>query len=166
MVRSASSRKGKKGGKVHSAPAAKEKNNRILLQNIMPSVSSNRVKNPHELLQCRRDLRTKGTAAEGALWKVLRAKQINGLQFRRQYGVENYVLDFYCPRLQLAIELDGEVHENFIHRHADQERDSLLWERHGIKVLRYENKMVYENIKVIINDILKFQNAVEGENAE
>ena len=144
----------------------KKKNKRILLQNIMPSVSSNRVKNPHELLQCRRDLRTNGTAAEGALWKVLRAKQINGLQFRRQYGVENYVLDFYCPRLQLAIELDGEVHENFIHRHADQERDSLLWERHGIKVLRYENKMAYENIKVMINEILKFQNAVEGENAE
>ena len=144
----------------------KKKNKRILLQNIMPSVSSNRVKNPHGLLQCRRDLRTNGTAAEGALWKVLRAKQINGLQFRRQYGVENYVLDFYCPRLQLAIELDGEVHENFIHRHADQERDSLLWKCHGIKVFRYENKMVYENIKVIINDILKFQNAVEGEIAE
>ena len=132
----------------------------------MLSFSSNRVKNPQELLQCRRDLRTNGTAAEGALWKVLRAKQINGLQFRRQYGVENYVLDFYCPRLQLAIELDGAVHENFIHRHADQERDSLLWERHGIKVLRYENKMVYENIKVIINDILKFQNAVEKESGE
>ena len=132
----------------------------------MPSVSSKRVKNSPDLLLCRRDLRNNGTKAEGALWKALRAKQVNGLQFRRQYGVENYVLDFYCPRLQLAIELDGEVHQNFIHRHADQERDVLLWERYGIKVLRYENKMVFENIEVIINDILKFQNAVEEESGE
>ena len=132
----------------------------------MPTVSANRVKNSHDLLQRRRDLRNNGTKAEGALWKALRAKQINGLQFRRQYGVENYVLDFYCPRLQLAIELDGEVHQNFIHRHADQERDALLWERYGIKVLRYEKKMVFENIEVIIDDILKFQNAVEEESGE
>ena len=132
----------------------------------MPSVSSKRVKNSPDLLLCRRDLRNNGTKAEVALWKALRAKQVNGLQFRRQYGVENYVLDFYCPRLQLAIELDGEVHQNFIHRHADQERDVLLWERYGIKVLRYENKMVFENIEVIINDILKFQNAVEEESGE
>ncbi len=50
------------------------------------------------------------TKAEIVLWSKLKGKQLNGLKFRRQYSINNYVVDFYCPELRLAIEIDGGVH--------------------------------------------------------
>jgi len=50
------------------------------------------------------------TKAEMFLWSKLKGKQLNGLKFRRQYGINNYVVDFYCPEQKLAIEIDGDVH--------------------------------------------------------
>ena len=58
----------------------------------------------------RRKLRKQMTAAEVALWLMIKNKQLNGQRFLRQYSIGHYVVDFYCPKYKLAIELDGEGH--------------------------------------------------------
>jgi very-short-patch-repair endonuclease len=58
----------------------------------------------------RRALRHSMSKAEVILWDKLSRKQMHGYKFRRQYGVDQYILDFYCPRLKLAIEIDGDSH--------------------------------------------------------
>ena len=61
----------------------------------------------------RQSLRNNATATEAILWKALKGKQIDGLKFRRQFGLGPYVLDFYCPEIRLCIELDGDIHNSY-----------------------------------------------------
>ena len=101
----------------------------------------------------RRDLRKHGTPAEGGMWARLKGRQVGGLLFRRQFSIDNYILDFYCPELKVALELDGESHMS--HLYEDRQRDQYLLERYGIKTIRYENRHVFERPQQIINDILE-----------
>ena len=60
-----------------------------------------------------RKLGRHGTLGEAILWsQVLRAKQFYGLQFNRQFAIDNYIADFICRRLRLIIELDGSSHDH------------------------------------------------------
>jgi very-short-patch-repair endonuclease len=86
---------------------------------------------------------------------MLKNKQVGGFKFRRQHSVGKYVLDFYCPSLQLAIELDGESHADLINIAQDAERDDWL-NQQEITVFRYENRWVFEYPDVIKKDILEF----------
>ena len=97
-------------------------------------------------------MRNNLTPAEAALWTLLKNKQILGLRFRRQFSVNNYILDFFCPRAKLAIELDGEVHNSPEAREYDLKRDDFLGSL-DIKVLRVENKLVFENTTQVISAI-------------
>jgi very-short-patch-repair endonuclease len=97
-----------------------------------------------QLKTLRKKLRNNLTPAEAALWNLLRNKQLNGRKFRRQHSVGNYILDFYCPSEKLAVELDGEVHNNSEQAEYDRERDLFL-QHTGIKVLRFENSIVFKN---------------------
>ena len=99
--------------------------------------------NSQEQKELRKTLRTCGTPAEGRMWLMLKNKQIEGLKFRRQFSVGPFVLDFYCPQKQLAVELDGEPHMSFGGSMRDEQRTEYL-NRQGIEVLRFENKMVFE----------------------
>ena len=54
-------------------------------------------------------LRTHGTIAEIVMWRLLKSRQIDGVKFRRQFSVDNYILDFYCPELRLCINLMGRL---------------------------------------------------------
>ena len=56
----------------------------------------------------RKELRSNGTKYEATLWLILKNRQIDGVRFRRQFSVGEYILDFYCPELKLGIELDGD----------------------------------------------------------
>ncbi|MBP5381085.1 MAG: DUF559 domain-containing protein [Bacteroidaceae bacterium] len=112
--------------------------------------------NKPSLKGIRRELRTKGTSAEAMLWKMLKGKQISGLLFRRQYSVGEHVLDFYCPSLRLAIELDGAVHDNAMAAGRDYLRDEELREVYQIETLRFENRIVFEQPQVIVNSIIEF----------
>ena len=76
-------------------------------------------------------------------------------KFRRQHTIGKYVVDFYCPALQLVIELDGEPHADLVNIQLDAERDEFI-NQHGITVNRYENRWVFEYPEVIKNDILEF----------
>ena len=58
----------------------------------------------------RRTLRKEQTYTEKIFWMQLRNRQILGYKFRRQYSIDHFVIDFYCPELKLAVELDGDVH--------------------------------------------------------
>ena len=107
---------------------------------------------PH-LTQKRKFLRNNSTKAEIRLWQYVKNKQIEGRKFRRQYSIGNIIIDFFCPAENLAIELDGETHFNPVTEQKDHKRDLLL-EKLGIKVLRFENDMVFKNPEIIVNAIL------------
>ncbi|HLT47587.1 MAG TPA: endonuclease domain-containing protein [Rubricoccaceae bacterium] len=109
----------------------------------------------HDLPQhtpTRRHLRTHGTPAEAALWTLLRNRQLHGRRFRRQHSVGPYVLDFYCPAEKLAVELDGAVHFTPERAAYDAERTRAL-EALGIRVLRFENRMVFEDPEAVLGAI-------------
>ena len=100
----------------------------------------------------RKDLRNNLTPTEAKLWKVLQNKNLEGRKFRRQHSVGNYILDFYCPAEKLAVELDGEVHFSDTARAFDRER-TLFLENCGIRVLRFENKLVFEDLEWVLGVI-------------
>ena len=100
----------------------------------------------------RRELRKHLTPAEVKLWTHIRSSQLEGRKFRRQHSVGRYILDFYCPQERLAIELDGEVHSFVSAQERDLERDSFL-NAQGIKVLRFENKAVFQDVEAVLIEI-------------
>ena len=104
----------------------------------------------------RQNLRNNSTAPEAILWKALKGKQIDGLKFRRQFGLGPYVLDFYCPEIRLCIELDGEVHKSYEQSQYDEIRTRFITGSH-IKVIRFENDVVYRNIEVIRETIKEYK---------
>ena len=112
-----------------------------------------RLKNTSVLKSYRRDFRNHGTPAEAYMWTYLKARKVGGLLFRRQYSIDYYILDFYCVDVHVALELDGEVHNRQIEE--DEARDRDLWERFGIRVIRYENRHVFERPQQIIDDLLQ-----------
>jgi len=83
-----------------------------------------------------RELRRSQTPAEAALWKLLRAHQLNGFQFRRQHPIDRFFADFACVQAKLIIELDGASHNDRIE--ADFARDEHL-KQLGWKTLRFSN---------------------------
>lgn len=110
------------------------------------------VNNKPSLKTFRKDLRNNGTPAEATLWLSLKNKQLDGRKFRRQFSVENYILDFYCPSEKLAVELDGADHYTEAGSEYDEERTRFLNSK-GIKVIRFENKEVFENIGGVLDEI-------------
>lgn len=113
-------------------------------------------RNKQELLEYRRELRNNSTKAEKILWNLLKGKNVAGLKFRRQYSVDNYILDFYCPKLRLAIELDGDYHFHLEQPTIDKERDDYLISHFGIKTLRFENSVVIEHPHIIVGAIMQY----------
>ncbi len=100
----------------------------------------------------RRFLRSRLSKAEAVMWMYLSRKQVLGYKFRRQYGVDQYVIDFYCPELKLAIEIDGESH---IHQGAE-EYDYFREEHiktYGIRFLRFTNDEVLKGLQGVIEKI-------------
>jgi very-short-patch-repair endonuclease len=93
----------------------------------------------------RRYLRKNMPKSEVLLWTKLKNRQIHGERFLRQYGVDQYVLDFYCPHLKLAIEVDGESHFMPGSEECDKERQEHI-EAYGIRFLRFTNPDVCENL--------------------
>ena len=100
----------------------------------------------------RRKLRSSLTPAEATLWKHLSRKQLDGKKFRQQHSVSDYVLDFYCPSEKLAIELDGSSHNSAMAAEYDHER-TLFLEQFGIRVLRFENRTVFEATDWLLEQI-------------
>ena len=100
----------------------------------------------------RRYLRKNITLAEKIVWLNIRHKQIEGERFLRQFSVKQYVLDFYCPKLRLAIEVDGETHLTDEELEYDKQRQDYL-ESLGLIVLRFRNEEVFNNADSVLNRI-------------
>ena len=103
----------------------------------------------------RKALRKSLTPAEATLWKYLQKKQLNGRKFRRQHSILNYIVDFYCASEKLIIELDGAVHFNFAQQNYDEERTRNL-EELGFTVIRFENKLVFEDKEGVLTKISSY----------
>jgi len=107
------------------------------------------VLNKKFLKPLRQELRNNSTSAEAELWGLLKNKQVEGRKFRRQYGIENFIVDFYCPSEKLIIELDGDPHGDYAQINTDEIRDKFL-EENGFKVLRFENRFVFQAPEYVI----------------
>jgi very-short-patch-repair endonuclease len=100
----------------------------------------------------RKELRGNLTPAEARLWSMLKNSQLEGKKFRRQHSFSGYILDFYCSSEKLGIELDGEVHFNEKAAEYDYER-RLFLKYFGIRILRFENKYVFEDPEMVLHRI-------------
>jgi len=87
------------------------------------------------------------TPAEQRLWNVLRANQLRDTHFRRQHPAGGFVLDFYCPRHKLAIELDGSAHDGREGR--DDDRTAGL-SKLRIRVIRFRNGEVFDDLPGVL----------------
>ena len=103
----------------------------------------------NRLVNTAKTLRKSQTDAEKLLWKHLRAKQMEGLKFRRQQPIGNYVIDFICLEKSLVIEVDGGQHAD---NKKDKGRDAWL-KSEGFKVLRLWNNEVLTNMKGVLEVI-------------
>ncbi len=102
-----------------------------------------------------RELRRAQTLAEHRAWYHLRNRNVAGLKFRRQQAVDHYTVDFYCPELRLAIELDGGVHSQPSQLKKDKEKDEYL-RASGIHVLRISNGLVLEDPEGFVKKLANF----------
>jgi very-short-patch-repair endonuclease len=100
--------------------------------------------------QAARTMRREPTAAEEVLWGALRKNQFGGLKFRQQHPVGRFVLDFYCASCKLAVEVDGDVHDDQAER--DAERTKVV-ERYGYHVLRFRNEQVLQELPKVVQAI-------------
>ncbi|MBE9214711.1 DUF559 domain-containing protein [Plectonema cf. radiosum LEGE 06105] len=100
----------------------------------------------------RRKLRQNIVKAEKIIWDKIRNRQIEDCKFRRQYSVDKFVIDFYSPKLKLAIEIDGESHFMEGAVEYDRERQSYI-KSFGIKFIRFTNNDVYDNLDGVLESI-------------
>lgn len=100
----------------------------------------------------RRELRSAQTPEEELLWYRLRNNQLDGYHFFRQYSAGPYILDFYCAKLRLAIEIDGGQHSEHDTMLYDREREMYLAGL-DIKTIRFQNKEVMSDIENVIECI-------------
>ena len=111
-----------------------------------------------------RELRHTQTEAEKTAWHLLRDRRL-GLKFRRQYPIENCVVDFYCCELRLAVELDGGVHSQPSQMRKDAVKDAFL-RKLGVRVLRLPNGQVTEDTEGFVQKVKDAARALRGKHPE
>ena len=106
------------------------------------------------IFQFARKLRERSTKAENIMWEYLKTKPA-GVKFRRQHPYSLFVLDFYCHRLKLVIEVDGSIHSLEEVSSNDKKRQDEL-EKNGLVVIRFTNELVENNFEKVKEEILNF----------
>lgn len=99
-----------------------------------------------------RQLRKNMTGVEMLLWSKIRGKQLKSYQFYRQKPIGNFIVDFYCPKRNLIIELDGGQHYSEEGKIKDEYRNNFL-ESIGLRVLRFSDREVIEDIGGVLEKI-------------
>ena len=97
-----------------------------------------------------RELRKNSTLAEILLWEQLKSRKLRGLQFARQKPVGEYIVDFYCPKLGLVLEIDGSSHDTRLEK--DAVRQAYL-ESIGLKVIRFLDIDVKNNLHGVLSQL-------------
>jgi len=99
------------------------------------------------------ELRNNMTNAEKVLWEELKKKEIYKTRWKRQHPIDIFIVDFYCHKYKLVIEVDGEIHLNEDILEHDDGREYEI-EKFGIRILRFTNQEVFEDIESVRNRIL------------
>ncbi|MGD1119742.1 MAG: DUF559 domain-containing protein [Dehalococcoidales bacterium] len=105
-----------------------------------------------ELKEPSKILRANMTLAEKSLWERINRRQIRGYRFCRQKPLGNFIVDFYCQKAKLVIEVDGEIHLKRTIKESDQNKDKFF-NSIGLSVLRFTNKEIFTNIGHVIETI-------------
>jgi very-short-patch-repair endonuclease len=105
-----------------------------------------------EKLERARELRRDMTPAEKILWQELRANKL-GVHFRRQQIIAGFIVDFYCHKAALVIEVDGDIHD--LQQDEDAKREKVLNEM-GLRIIRFRNEEVLRNLAPVIEKIKEF----------
>ena len=106
-----------------------------------------------KLKQLARNLRNNSTLSEVLFWKEVRSKNLLGYQFLRQKPIGNFIVDFYCPKLKLAIEIDGDSHDNYKASQKDKMKENYLLKL-GINLIRYDDHDIKSNIQGTIDHLI------------
>jgi len=109
------------------------------------------------LKERRKELRNNATEAEKTLWQYLKHGKLRRLKFIRQYSVGPYILDFYCPKTRIAVELDGSRHREKETVLYDKDREDYL-DGLNIKTIRFWNREIINNVKEVLDKIYKETN--------
>ena len=99
-----------------------------------------------------KELRKNMTSAELKLWERLKNNQLGGFRFKAQHPIDRFIVDFYCHKARLVIELDGGIHNNQVE--YDQNRTVEL-EKFELKIIRFTNKEVETDIESVLKQIMK-----------
>ena len=92
------------------------------------------------------------TLPELILWKKISDRNIITVKFRRQHPIGNYIVDFYCHKLKLAIEIDGEIHQVKKQKEYDLQR-SEKFNKQGITIIRFTNYQVIYDLRKVVQQI-------------
>jgi len=95
-------------------------------------------------------LRNNMTWHELVLWDKLQSKKLMGYRFKPQHPINIFIADFYCHKLKLVVEIDGDIHKE--QKEYDEGREHEM-EEFGIKTIRFSNKEVESNIDSVIENI-------------
>jgi ATP-dependent helicase HrpA len=102
-----------------------------------------------------KNFRENMTEAEKILWEKLKDNRFEDYKFRRQHPINIYIVDFYCHKLKLVIEVDGEYHTMEQQKLKDTERTEILVFQ-DLKIIRFTNEEVLNNIESVL-EVLKQQ---------
>jgi very-short-patch-repair endonuclease len=102
-----------------------------------------------ELKDRARSMRNNPTEPEKRLWRQLSGGQLHGVKFRRQEVIGRFIVDFWCPAVSLAVEVDGDTHAE---SERDARRDALLNE-YGARVVHVSNREVMENMEGVLSTV-------------
>ena len=109
-----------------------------------PLIQGNR--SPQKI-QCAKALRQDQTPSEKYLWHNLRANRLAGFHFRRQHVIDGFIVDFYCHKVRLVVEIDGPIHQ--FQQEYDHEREHIL-RQHDLHLIRFTNEEVMENLEGVL----------------
>ena len=109
-----------------------------------------KIRSPRYIIELARKMRKNLTQTEKVLWHELQNKKLNGYKFRKQHPIFRYIVDFYCHKCLLAVEIDGDIHK--LRKDYDEYRDKYL-KSIGIKTLRFTNKEVLNNLNIVLEKI-------------
>ncbi|MBG0770559.1 MAG: endonuclease domain-containing protein [Anaerolineaceae bacterium] len=103
-----------------------------------------------KLIEAAREMRRYPTEAEALLWEALRKKQLDDFKFRRQHIIQTFIVDFYCPKKKMIIEIDGDIH--ITQAKYDAFREDALTQM-GYTVIRFTNEQVMEQTSSVLGEI-------------
>lgn len=103
-----------------------------------------------KMVEIARQFRKEPTRSEAILWQALRGKKLDGVKFRRQQPIGNFIVDFYNSVYRLVVEVDGSVHDSQVE--LDRERQTIL-EQLGLNVLRVKSEDVEKNLPSVLEAV-------------